>query len=863
MIMTVIMISSPTAVTGISIRETFFQSEILPNCYKLDMQRKLYLLGQSSPAGPLGQSLENFISLIEKIEDFDNGRRLAGTRPDVIARMILSRFHIDEYNYVDHSGVFYQENIAATRNRLTEILLEAASSPTEPLSEDDWKTVLTTDEKCSMYFMLSHNVNRTALPSDRRTYMAAPVNPNVWAGGNPNRNANLLRASATSTLMTENAREYGVVGFRNDETHAVAPARLLLGIVGANTNRQTVSSIVVLKEVGMDIPLMFRESAIDVPLVVTLGEVWGFGAAPSTSEEKEGINFGASGTWNSTLCQVEYKLRTNYTKGSLAEIRGAVDGYLLGIKSREAITKGNFKLSSLLRQYYSPTGLFDEFTSVCNRRKIDQETTTIKDQTRNYLSLLLKASRIPIGEDRITNLVDMSQKEFENALREATTPIRNDVDWCSKTKNTDPSGGICETPSDVVVVIDTMAQGDGLLTQMDIVKRLSNELDMRRYASTMTVVAATRNGGYMEDSQSYQSSDTLSRIAWNTTNRGCATCRFAFADFANFGSPFNNQPDQLLKYLNATLRDLKRGKAGLRSAAGRPVVFFNYGALRKSAGDRRSLEAAKWDLEENHRDVPILMAGEAGMNQDDLKAYVRDEKRDVFLIDPDVRGVTELLSKRICETPAVIQHPSCRIETSSSMSSTHYITRGRKQYFAMYPEYFLKSFNIVFEIKAVNGPIKVCYRRGYERPEEDERNCEKLDPKGTNNIKTMRSANPCYKFSLHDCPPFYFTIIAPDEGGNTANKCLSKWPCSMPCGPLVAALFLTTYSNSCLTFSLFFPFFTLHPATGTEDQCLNMDQVEWQFSHTGVSCNSVGKLASSFLLLLTTALVSYRIKDIL
>jgi hypothetical protein len=471
---------------------------------------------------------------------------------------------------------------------------------------------------------------------------------------------------------------------------------------------------------------------------------------------------------------VEYKLTTNYTKGSLAELRGAIDGYLLGMKSKEVISKGNFRLSSLLRQYYSPTGLFDEFTSVCNRRMIDQQIGPLKDQTKNYLSVLLKASRIPINEDRIGNLVDNSEKEFQNAVRDATQGIRNDQDWCIRTKSIDRNSAVCETPSDLVIVVDTEAMGEGLVTQMDIVKRLSNDLEMRRYGSSVTIVAATRNGGYMESTTSYQSTDTLSRIAWNTTNRGCVTCRFAFADFANFGSGFRNQPDQLLKYLNATLRDLKRGKESLRSAPGRPVLFLNYGALRRSAGDRRSLEAAKWDLNYNHRDVPILMAGEGGISQDDLKYYVKDEKRDVFVIDPDVRAVTEVLEKRICETPAVIQYPNCRNEPSTGLTSTHYITSGRKQYFAMYPEYFLKSYNIVFEIKAVNGPITVCYRRGYEKPEEDERNCEKLDPKGVN-TRIMRSANPCYKFDMSNCPAFYFTIIALNEGGSVNTKCISEF----------------------------------------------------------------------------------------
>lgn len=79
------------AVTGcfaISMKSSVFSTYIEKSCYKKNTQGSGYTLGQSGPAGPLGQSMENFISLIEKIEQ-QNER--ANWRPNVLAGLILSR----------------------------------------------------------------------------------------------------------------------------------------------------------------------------------------------------------------------------------------------------------------------------------------------------------------------------------------------------------------------------------------------------------------------------------------------------------------------------------------------------------------------------------------------------------------------------------------------------------------------------------------------------------------------------------------------------------------------------------------------------------------------------------------------------
>jgi len=761
--------------SGISLRlPTTFESKVRVECYKLDMRAQPYPLGQQLPGGPVGNSMENFISLIEKIEDY-MGRNVH--RPDILARIILSRFHIDDIVYYPLGQMFHQETQASTRNRITEAMLNAAESNLPEFPEDS----LNSDEKCSLYFMLSHSINQTALPGDRRVYMANPRAPEVYpstslgSGTGPGRQALNSRFKQTVTQtqaitpqvrLTEDAREQGVVGFRNHYNHAIAPAKVLLGIIAANLPSLEISTVELnrLVQTHQEPLPEVKEALLNIPLMATLGEVWAYGATPSFNGIDRGGRIGAKGEWNSTLCQINYRLEHNSTRASLAEIRGAIDGYLLGKKTAEVLKDGvNFKLSSLMRQYYSTSGLFDEYISVCYRERIQNDISNLKEQVKSYIKVWHPLIGITMNEGQQNNLVDMSSREFEEALRIAQEKDSEETNWCRPQRlDTGTNPAFCETKSDVVIVADMEGDVD---QQMEIVRRVSNELDMRRYGSSITLLANTKGGG----SDGF---DGLSRIAWNTTNRGCANCRFAWMDRNNFGYGFRNTPDILYRAANNSLRDLKEGSKDQVFVNGRPLVLFNYGSVKRPSGDRRAFDSAQYDMKYSHRDVPFIMVGPPSETEN-MKTFAYDDKNDIFTLDPDVSGITQRLVKRICETPAAVQHPRCRQETSNGVTFSGFVSKGKKQYWAMYPEYFLKSYNVAFEIKAINGPIKVCYRRGYPKPEEDERNCEKLDP-SSKSSHILRSANPCYKYDLYNCPPFFFTIIGLNEGTTANTKCKSK-----------------------------------------------------------------------------------------
>lgn len=176
-------------------------------------------------------------------------------------------------------------------------------------------------------------------------------------------------------------------------------------------------------------------------------------------------------------------------------------------------------LSSMLRQYYSPGGLKNEFSSVCQRRSAQTDLGNLKDQVKNYMVAFSASvlNRGSVADSQIDAFISQYERSFMDALNRAYEMPSEDREWCDLAR-ADSGNSIktaaCETPSEVVVMVDLDQE---LEKQMEIVKAISNGLDLRRRGSDMSVVANTRGGGYNDDD--IVSSDGLSRFAWNSTNR--------------------------------------------------------------------------------------------------------------------------------------------------------------------------------------------------------------------------------------------------------------------------------------------------------------------------------------------------------
>ncbi|OTF72886.1 FUN14 domain-containing protein 1B-like protein [Euroglyphus maynei] len=114
------------------------------------------------------------------------------------------------------------------------------------------------------------------------------------------------------------------------------------------------------------------------------------------------------------------------------------------------------------------------------------------------------------------------------------------------------------------------------------------------------------------------------------------------------------------------------------------------------------------------------------------------------------------LQQQLCQSsPQIFQYPECKIKQSENSVYRGFISPNYKQYWAMYSEYFLKSFHIELRFRAEESLMKVCFDRA-AFPENNENNCKvNNDPKED---IVLNVKNPCKGLNTDNCPPLFFTI---------------------------------------------------------------------------------------------------------
>lgn len=157
-------------------------------------------------------------------------------------------------------------------------------------------------------------------------------------------------------VTPESIEEIGVLKFHKE---AIAPARLLTGVVGALSQSIELSGKAITQKLtGSAMTSDVRLNS--APLAVTLGSQQGsasffdFQGRPSENFDSK-LVFGVSGSWTDGRYFLVNSTKWNALKfssrASLAEVRGALDGYALG-KAFQRLTS-KITLSSGLRLFYS------------------------------------------------------------------------------------------------------------------------------------------------------------------------------------------------------------------------------------------------------------------------------------------------------------------------------------------------------------------------------------------------------------------------------------------------------------------------------------------------------------------------------
>lgn len=282
--------------------------------------------------------------------------------------MFVWRFRLDETDVHD----FEQEALVENLNAIDAAIMNYDEPPeTQLINFPDH--IYRAEELCAMFFMFSHYSQNTSLErSKRATYSYS---------GPP------LRASTNATTYMEK----GVVSFRNDIREAIAPGRVLTGVIAGLSDSFIQDGKQILAKLGKN---KDTDAVIKDPiLAVTLGNLAGSAAFLMPNNKlNEQLVFGISGAWTNNSCAAVYQINgiqsedtfNQYKfsrRATLAEIRGGIDGYIIGDQLRKVKDRArSLKLSVILKSYYSkphaqnsPTHSFT--ASYCDRqsRRFDTE----------------------------------------------------------------------------------------------------------------------------------------------------------------------------------------------------------------------------------------------------------------------------------------------------------------------------------------------------------------------------------------------------------------------------------------------------------------------------------------------------------
>lgn len=209
--------------------------------------------------------------------------------------------------------------------------------------------------------------------------------------------------------------ELGIVSINNDNRIAIAPNSLLLGI-----------AVGLLKLSALDkqaIENQFRNIDLNPLLSVTLADKLAISSFSNIQNIQNEQLFGANGEWNSSYCQTQYKLTTKGLSVSLAELNGAIDGYTIGTKllSDSGEHLHRIRLSTLIRSYYSPSGLSAD-CGLCFLNYLTelQGDNRIAEVAKNYVNFWNTAFNYDnLSSQKLMAYVDMNLVQYNQYIVQA------------------------------------------------------------------------------------------------------------------------------------------------------------------------------------------------------------------------------------------------------------------------------------------------------------------------------------------------------------------------------------------------------------------------------------------------------------
>lgn len=731
-----------------------FRRLIEPECYDRKDEKEL-INGQVSP---IPNSLETFISIVERLEERYSMEK--------ILRSFIARFRYDDLllRYVEAGNQYEFVTRGDFKAKTAHEMLQDLFG--NGVVNEVRNTDLSSDERCALYFMISHTVNDSVTPMNRDE-------------------EEIIEAVGSTPDTLKHPREQGVVNLNGKTQHAFALGKVLLGILaGLQDSEKTVGADAIYqKRKGSGSQKDYlKDLQINVLHGVTISDVVAVTIQYIKDAGRQNFEnaFLPNGYWDDSVCPTKYILEDNngcYATSSL--VRGAIDGLYLGKKIKTLReTNQEIRLSQVLRVYYNPKiAMSDSSLSEitwCNRHPFFTSVQNeIIDQAVAYYQLY--ASLLDLSahdQSSIKNQISQVVASISTYTRTIFDEVTDESGECGRGS---PSK-VCETPRNLTAVLDMKGEKNGGEMQSQIIGNLSVGFHMSPSSSSAAVYSNLRS-----TDGSKLHSINISDIS------GCASCAIKyFGVFDSVPTSIVNEVE-VFRGLNRTLDrddlpDHSDSEAGVPSKV---VIYFNYGNPSNTHDLRRAIN----DFRNQHSGSKIFAVGS---RKEALSPFVDDAGSDIYT--QDVTTTLKSLQDKVCKVPALFQYENC-YKNSRSDEEAHvyrgFVTPNHMQYWAMYPRYFLKSFKIQMTFATMSGQIRVCFTRNYDEMYGTRQSNMKCQNADAGKPVVFDESNPCKKYNVYNCRPFYFSI----EGLNVPDK-------------------------KC-----------------TDKKCRTPNQIEFEFKHTGISCN--------------------------
>lgn len=705
------------------------------------------------------QSLENLLAIIEKIERHYAFYSLPFSD---IAMYLLTRFRFDgiskkAFTYENRDLNWIKDLNAQSLQTLQHAIVSRG------YIQEKYKlyevNFLTLEEKCSLHWMLSHTLNITTRGDENNRALTPPP----FQNNRFKRQINPGPPNIINSVVSRNPLEWGVM---YTPSGTVATSLVLLGLSTVTTQSDSTATIASILPT-LSINDLFKRETIDIRIAsygpIALAADGGI-QNPGGLDGNTNSKIGPDGWWNCSVCPNEFTLRYKATLATDAEVYGALDGFHLGMKIRDATSSYlQLKLSHILRMYYN-RGIFGDLRA-CNRFKMLKEyAETDRALLTNNLGKLIVALGKTSGT--VTNL-DAGRTRADRLLN---LLLQNYTEGSVASKTQCPDVTTLEPETiplvDLYVVLDNNVLNDPIRYDeaATLIGEVGNLMDIATNASHI--------GVYINDVRLFDYLYPINR----TFPAAELKCKLKWMKFDNFQtSPRANMAETIKKLKqHFTERGHYEDERGFTKTPAKVVMFFLSGQQLGS-----NIEDVRWMLDllrRDHPEVEILATGSSSAN---VEVFVANTHEDFFNFGSllEAREVAERIYARLQKFGSLLYYPQCYNWGSGRRENvmiTSYIGNNTRHFHTVPSKAFNASSYFRIEVRASFYSLKVCVSRSEDIFVVTNRvQCSTVDAGAAS--QTIFYNNACNHLSRF-CPSIYLrveTLPSAASLAGTAAVCVS------------------------------------------------------------------------------------------